>query len=189
MDVFESVRKGVTAREAAERYGVKVRRNGMARCPFHNDRTPSMKLDKRFHCFGCGADGDAISFAERMFGLKPLDAARKLAEDFGIPYEDDGRKKKKVPARRRALTREERVMRARKELEKWSRHAQKVLLHYRDLLTAFEIVCRPENPGEAWDPVFCEALSNKDRINWYLDILCEGDENERMSFFWKTEGR
>ena len=57
MNVFEAVKQSVTTRQAAEHYGIHVGRNGMACCPFHNDKTPSMKLDQRYHCFGCGADG------------------------------------------------------------------------------------------------------------------------------------
>ena len=63
MNVFEAVKQSVTTRQAAEHYGIHVGRNGMACCPFHNDKTPSMKLDRRYHCFGCGADGDVIDFA------------------------------------------------------------------------------------------------------------------------------
>jgi DNA primase len=84
MKLFESVRMGVTAREAAERYGINVKRKGMACCPFHEDRHPSMKLDRRYHCFGCQADGDVIDFVSKMFGLTPYEAASKLAVDFGI---------------------------------------------------------------------------------------------------------
>lgn len=62
MNVFEAVKENVTTRQAAELYGIRVRRNGMVCCPFHADRTPSMKVDRRFHCFGCGADGDVIDF-------------------------------------------------------------------------------------------------------------------------------
>ena len=62
MNVFEAVKQSVTTRQAAEHYGIRVGRNGMACCPFHNDKTPSMKLDRRYHCFGCGADGDVIDF-------------------------------------------------------------------------------------------------------------------------------
>ena len=60
MNVFESVKENVTARQAAEMYGIRVNRNGMACCPFHDDKNPSMKVDKRFHCFGCQEDGDVI---------------------------------------------------------------------------------------------------------------------------------
>ena len=69
MNVFEAVKQSVTTRQAAEHYGIRVNRNGMACCPFHNDKTPSMKLDKRFHCFGCGADGDVIDFVAALYGL------------------------------------------------------------------------------------------------------------------------
>ena len=62
MTPFETVKSNVTARQVAELYGLKVSRRGMACCPFHNDKTPSMKVDRRFHCFGCGADGDAVDF-------------------------------------------------------------------------------------------------------------------------------
>ena len=43
MNVFEAVKQSVTTRQAASYYGIRVGRNGMACCPFHNDRTPSMK--------------------------------------------------------------------------------------------------------------------------------------------------
>ena len=60
MNVFEAVKQSVTTRQAASFYGIRVGRNGMVCCPFHNDRTPSMKVDSRFYCFGCGASGDVI---------------------------------------------------------------------------------------------------------------------------------
>ena len=81
---FKSVKSLVTAREAAEHYGLTVNRYGMACCPFHEDRHPSMKLDERFHCFGCGADGDVIDFAARLFRIPLREAAERLAADFGI---------------------------------------------------------------------------------------------------------
>jgi len=86
MNVFEAVKENVTARQAAEMYGIRVNRNGMACCPFHDDKHPSMKVDKRFHCFGCQADGDVIDFAARLYGLNNLGAAVKLASDFGMLF-------------------------------------------------------------------------------------------------------
>ena len=88
MNVFEAVKQSVTTRQAAERYGIHVNRNGMCVCPFHNDKTPSMKLDRRYHCFGCGADGDVIDFAAALYGLRKKEAAVQLAQDFGLSYED-----------------------------------------------------------------------------------------------------
>ena len=91
MNVFESVKENVTARQAAEMYGIRVNRNGMACCPFHDDKNPSMKVDKRFHCFGCQEDGDVIDFVAKLYGLNSLGAAVKLAADFGIDYDSKGR--------------------------------------------------------------------------------------------------
>ena len=88
MNVFEAVKQSVTTRQAAEHYGIHIGRNGMACCPFHNDKTPSMKLDRRYHCFGCGADGDVIDFAAALYGLGKKEAAIQLANDFGLSYED-----------------------------------------------------------------------------------------------------
>ena len=65
MTLFEQVKECVTARQAAEHYGIKVKRNGMACCPFHKDRHPSMKADKIYHCFACGVGGDAIDFTAK----------------------------------------------------------------------------------------------------------------------------
>ena len=61
----------------------------MACCPFHQDKNPSLKVDKRFHCFGCQADGDVIDFTARLFDLSAVEAAKKLAADFGISYGND----------------------------------------------------------------------------------------------------
>ncbi|MCD7751956.1 MAG: CHC2 zinc finger domain-containing protein, partial [Lachnospiraceae bacterium] len=69
MNVFEAVKQSVTTRQAAEAYGIRVNRNGMCVCPFHDDRTPSMKVDQRFHCFGCQADGDVIDFTAKLFDM------------------------------------------------------------------------------------------------------------------------
>lgn len=55
MNIFQEMKKRVTARQVAEKYGLKVRRNGMACCPFHNDKHPSMKIDRNYYCFACGA--------------------------------------------------------------------------------------------------------------------------------------
>ena len=70
---------------AAERYGLPIQQGNMICCPFHADRTPSMKLNEDyFYCFGCGATGDVIDLVARLFNLSGYEAAKKLAYDFGI---------------------------------------------------------------------------------------------------------
>ena len=85
MNLFEAVKAAVTPRMAAERYGLPIQQGSMVCCPFHADRTPSMKLNEDyFYCFGCGASGDVIDLAAKLFSLSGYDAAKKLAADFGI---------------------------------------------------------------------------------------------------------
>jgi len=85
MTLFELVKQNICVPDAAEHYELQVNRNGMCHCPFHEDRHPSMKLNKRyFYCFGCGATGDVIDLVARLFGLNSYEAAQKLAQDFGI---------------------------------------------------------------------------------------------------------
>ena len=139
MNVFEAVKQSVTTREVAEMYGIKVRRNGMACCPFHDDRNPSMKLDNRFHCFGCGADGDAVDFVAKLYGLSLKEAAVKIADDFGISY--NLKHKASVRARIREPTDMEKV---RKEKQ----HCLTVLSDYRRLLLEWERTYSPLTPDE-----------------------------------------
>ena len=83
--IFDTLKARITVPQAAAYYGVRIGQNGMCRCPFHSDKTPSMKINETYYyCFGCHSTGDVIDFTARLFNLSPLDAARKLALDFGI---------------------------------------------------------------------------------------------------------
>lgn len=87
MNVFEAVKQSVTVREAAEMYGIEVKRNGMTCCPFHDDQNPSTKRNEEyFYCFGCGATGVVIDFAARLYNLSFKEVSEKLAQDFGLTY-------------------------------------------------------------------------------------------------------
>lgn len=64
MGLFDEVKENVTVRQAAEFYGFKITKSGLISCIFHNDKTLSMKVDRRYYCFGCGVTGDVIDFAD-----------------------------------------------------------------------------------------------------------------------------
>ena len=88
MSVFDTVKENATARQVVEFYGIKVNRNGMCCCPFHNEKNSSMKIDRRYYCFGCGEKGDAVDFVAKYFGLGLRDAALKICDDFQLTYEE-----------------------------------------------------------------------------------------------------
>ncbi|WP_330625528.1 CHC2 zinc finger domain-containing protein [Sellimonas caecigallum] len=174
MDVFEVVKKNVTVRQAAEFYGFKPNRSGLIRCIFHNDRTPSMKVDRRYYCFGCGCTGDVIDFTARLFGLTPKEAALKLADDFGIPY---GSREKPPKARKISSLARNDIPKADWETE-CVRYV-KLFLDYRALLFDWKNRYVPKTKEEEWDGHFVTALKELSVVEYYLDILLFGDEWEK----------
>lgn len=153
-------------------YGIKVNRNGMAVCPFHNDKNPSMKVDKRFHCFGCQADGDTVDFVARLFDLPCKEAAMKLADDFGIPY--DSRHKPSIKAKIREPTAEQLY-------QKEEARCYQVLTDYFHLLRRWERQYAPKSTDEDWHPLFVEALQKTSYIEYLLDTLIAGSLEERQA--------
>ena len=167
--VFEVVKQSVAVREAAEMYGIAVGRGGMACCPFHDDRHPSMKVDTRFHCFGCGADGDVIDFTARLYDLSPKEAAEKLAQDFGLSYDS------KAPLRR-SYVRQKSEAQARKEKRE---HGWRVLTDYYHLLRKWEADYSPKTPDEDPHPRFLEAIQKKDYMGYLLDTFLDSSTEEQ----------
>ena len=172
--VFEAVKQSVTTRQAAEHYGVRVGRNGMCVCPFHDDKNPSMKVDRRFHCFGCQADGDVIDFVSRLENVSPKEAALMLAQDFSVPYED-----REPPGRsRRPKPRQESPEQQFKRME---RHCFRVLSDYHNLLRRWKRDYAPKTPEEEWHPLFVEALQKQSHVEYLLDVLLFSDIGERAA--------
>ena len=168
--VFEVVKQSVTVREAAELYGIEVNRGGMACCPFHDDRHPSLKLNEDyFYCFGCGATGDVIDFTARLYDLSPKEAAEKLAQDFGLAYDS------KAPVRRNYV-RQKSEAQARKENRE---HAWRVLADYYHLLRKWETDYSPRTPDEDPHPRFLEAVQKKEYMGYLLDTFLDSSTEEQ----------
>ena len=169
-NVFETVKQSITIREAAERYGIEVGRNSMACCPFHDDKNPSMKLNKDyFYCFGCGATGDVIGLTARLYNLSPKEAAEKLAQDFGLIYDSQ------APPRRN-------YVRQKTEAQKFKEsrdHAFRILADYFHLLRKWETNYTPKTPVESMHPRFLEAVQQKDYIGYLLDSFLEDSPEEQ----------
>ena len=170
MNIFEMIKDNVTARQVAEHYGLIVGRNGMACCPFHKDKTPSMKIDKRYFCFGCGEKGDAVDYVSKLYGMAKMDAARRIAADFGL--NSDASRKPPPGIRKQGKTTEQ-------IFRESQRYCFNVLCDYLRLLEKWEAERSPKNMNEKWDTLFCEALDKKEYICYLLDTLLWGSVEER----------
>ena len=171
-NVFEAVKQSVSTRDAAEFYGIKVSRTGMACCPFHDDKNPSMKVDQRFHCFGCGEDGDVIDFTAKLFDLSSKEAAEKLAQDFGLIYDSQ------APPRRRYVRQKTEAQQFREDRQRCYR----VLSDYYHLLKKWGIDHSPRTPEEEPHPRFVEAIQKKTYVEYLLDLFLYESEEEQKAW-------
>ena len=171
MNLFEIVKYGVSCRDAAERYGVEVNHYGMALCPFHNDRHPSLYVaDDHYHCFACGEHGDVIDFVSKLFHLSLYDAAQKLAADFHLTPD-------KPPSV--AALHAKRIQTEAQQLRETEQLCFSVLSDYAHVLRDWKVQYAPQSPAEAPDERFMEACHKLDETEYYLDILCVVDSHER----------
>lgn len=124
-----------------------------------------MKVDSRFHCFGCGTDGDVFDFAAKLFQLSLRQAAEKLAADFGLSTTDD------FPRIRYKLV---------EKPPSLKEQFYKILCGYRSLLVHWRITYAPRNPEEPLHPCFVSVLHYADRVQYLLDILLQGSQYEKQ---------
>ncbi|MCR5234672.1 MAG: DNA primase [Lachnospiraceae bacterium] len=177
MNIFYKVKEAVSVMDAASFYGIKVNRKGMCLCPFHNDRNPSMKVDKRFHCFGCQKDGDVIDFVGKLFSLTPLEAARKIAGDFCIATDNDsstasGHGKNSLDPRLDEQKQKDR------DFKKLVDFAICVICDFHRYWWKVRESELPDPYGE-WSDRFCKACDNVNLAAEWLKILENGSEVEK----------
>lgn len=183
MNIFKAVKDAISTREVASFYGIRVNRNGMCCCPFHNDKHPSMKIDNRYHCFGCGEDGDVINFVGKLYGLSSYDAAVKIITDFnlGIPITNKGITTTSTkPAT--SLDTKANIYNTQRAFQEYKRDALLLLHRYLDFLHKAERDFAPVSPEtlEQPHPFFEEALMKKDFIDWLIDELTFGDITSQL---------
>ena len=171
MNCFQNVKYGVSCREAAERYGVEVNHHGMALCPFHHDRHPSLYVaDDHYYCFACGEHGDVIDFVSKLFRLSLYDAAQKLAADFRLTPD-------KPPSA--AALHAKRIRIEAQQLRENERLCFSVLSDYARVMRDWKVRYAPQSPDEPVHARFMEACHKLDETEYYLDILYAGDSHER----------
>lgn len=105
-DFMRTLRENNDIISVAQDY-VELKRSGssyMCRCPFHSEKSPSCSFspDKQlFHCFGCGAGGDVVTFIRRIENLDFMDAVRFLAQRAGMSMPEDNGNRDNSEKRRR----------------------------------------------------------------------------------------
>ena len=170
MNYAALIKEMVSTPELFAHYGFERNEHGFICCPFHAENTPSMRVydgQRGYYCFGCGANGDIITFLQRIFGLSFSEALAKINDDFhlGLPLrgETDTKRYARRIAKVEATKKERRLLEEEydKTLSEWVR--------------CDEIIrrCVPKASQEAISPEYAEALKHIDYWSYKLDAVCE----------------
>ena len=195
---FEDIKKRVPIGDAVRFYGFQPNQRGYICCPFHSEKTPSLKLyegSNTWHCYGCHEGGDIISFVAKLCGLQPINAARKLNADFNLGLTLDGRKPTRTD--RKAAERRRTVDNAAAAFENWRddmlrelyaahRAAQEVwwrdidsrIGNETDPVLLYDVpVANQEQMNSvlsdvnSWADGDADAIRQRERLDYYIDIL------------------
>lgn len=158
---LEVIKQNISMYDIVDKYGLKLNRRGAMRCPFHREKTPSFKVyqnGKKFHCFGCGEDGDVVSFVMKYYGISYGQALTRLSCDFGLSIGE-----RKLTVKERIKIQESRQKRKQEEdfmesefnrlFDVWMLACDEVVRLKNDL-TKYA----PKVLGEPYDERYCEAL-------------------------------
>lgn len=145
-------------RDVASFYGYTPNTRGYIRCPFHSEKTASLRLyDKSFYCFGCGTGGDLIKFVQLYFNISFAQALIRINSDFRLGLSD------KKPSRCKPIKREP------SPAELYEIEYNKKWEEYHELLWAREKL-KPKSDDEALNPLFVKSLQKLEHLQAWLDM-------------------
>ncbi len=162
-----------------------------ALCPFHDERTPSFMLqkgDKHYHCFGCGAHGDAVSFLTTHLKLNFSEAIENLAQRYHIHLETtEGSAENKGP--QKALLKEALIQAARFYhfflLHTAEGHQALDYLFKRgltlDFIQHFQLGLAPKIPGLFRQVMYSKFIKNETLLE--AGLLTQKENNKRDFFY------
>lgn len=164
MNIFQEIKETIPLYDIAAGYGIHINKSNMCSCPFHEERTPSMKLyDKGFCCYGCGERGDTIKFVQKLFGFEnPLDAAHKINDDFHLGI-DVSRRPTVSEVTAAQLAVKDRM----ETQQRYDQTADLLTVYFRTLLEYKELA--PESPLEIPDKRFIEYLQNFEQLEFVME--------------------
>ena len=167
-DKVVAIKNTLSMQDVLSRYGFEMNAARFLCCPFHNEKTPSMKIyEKDYHCFGCGENGDVIDFIQKLFNISFQDTLKKIDSDFGLnlycqhSFED----LRKAHYRQKQLQAE----RERKKIEKEKAESEywAVFDEWKRLDDNLRKYA-PKTAEESQHPLFVEALQ---KISYQRELL------------------
>lgn len=175
MSAAYEITQRVTMYDIFSQYGFRPNHGGFIACPFHSEKTPSLKPYKdgrRFKCFGCGENGSVIDFVMKLFNLGFREAVYKINYDFGLGI-SVGSPNNIREQRQIAKAEQERgkAMQAEQMRREARRRAYNGLLDEWIRLDRNRREYAPQTEAEPWHPLFVESLQKMTYQEYLLDVL------------------
>ena len=183
------MKQAVTTRQVAEHLGLAIDEKGMTCCPFHGGNTPNMRISDRYYCFDCRATGDVIDFVAAYFAVDKLEAAKLIANDFGIPVADQPLSKLSSPSTKDKSPptpeqlHEWRVQKTQRQFEKWRSRSIDLLNSYYAILDEQE-QAYIRRRSEAVDRNALDRITERKAvIRFYLNTLQTGILDDQIDLY------
>jgi hypothetical protein len=179
-NIFSLAKKQLDIISVAKRYGIHLDRYHKAYCPFHQEKTPSFLVSRerqRFHCFGCGADGDAIDLVSGLLQITPINALKEINNTFNLELEID---KPSDFSRMQHISQDERLLLA---FEKKCKLLEDIIALYCRLLARWKRIYNPENMENPFHDLFQAACLYLDYFtHLHEKIFIAGNFKEKALF-------
>ncbi|MBR5808845.1 MAG: hypothetical protein IKY39_01890 [Clostridia bacterium] len=180
MNAAAYIRECVTMTDICRQYGFRINSSGFVVCPFHTEKTASLKIypgGRGWCCFGCGAKGSVIDFVELLFGVGFAEAIKIIDRDFGLGLTTN----KKSDYRQREMLRRK-ISEAERKRAELAAEREKIDEGYNELLTEY-ICCdliimalTPKHPDDELDENYVRAMQKRPVIEFELDCYNVGGE-------------
>lgn len=173
----EKILQSIDMRMIAELYGLEINRSGFCKCPFHSEKTPSMKLyPKSFYCYGCGTGGDVIKFVQLYHNIGFREAMLKINDDFrlGLTMEKPQKSEKSDYMKLARLNR---------QFDEWEKNTFIMVSRSFRILREWQKEYAPENPDDTPDERFRLSIELLDRVEYLNSIFIKNDREEKLMFF------
>lgn len=156
----EIIKQTLSMHDVAGRYGFEPNRAGFICCPFHQDKTASLKVydepGRGWHCFGCNKGGSVVDFVMHLFNLDYKQAIMRMSFDFG--FASDWQDK----------DRENDIIKRKKERKK-TKEKQRLIVNQ-----LCELHCKLHNTIKTkpvWSDDWCNAIHKIDYVSHRIEVL------------------
>jgi DNA primase len=160
-------------------------RRSKIHCPFHEEKTPSFHIyENGFFCFSCGEKGDSIDFIVKLYNLRPINAAKLIAERFGLPVSNGPLSRQDMLRLARAKAERLREKRLKEAFDNWARLAGQQVR-----ILAEAIRLQLEEKGLDIEEDLLPLVHELPRLEWWANILAEGTGEEKLELFRNKDFR